>query len=116
MKKFLGILSILLVIGLLSTFAFAESSTPKTQPAGVNIEEKEAWFKERMESKKEHIDESVKEGLITKEESKRWNDHFAYMEKFHKENGFMPGCHGVGNGNHHGRHGGRMMRGNRNWK
>lgn len=111
MKKFLGILSIILVVGLVSTFAFAEKSTPTTEPSDVSIEEKEAWFKERMESKKDRIDEAVKEGRISKEDSQTWSDHFSYMEKFHKENGFMPACNGLGNKNHHGKHG-RNMRSN----
>lgn len=116
MKKILGVLSIVLVLGLVSTFAFAETTTPTkstTQPSGVSIEEKEAWFKEKIESKKEQINEALKEGTITKEKAKIWNDHFSDKEKFHKENGFMPACNGLGNRNHHGGKGGRMMRGNR---
>ena len=117
MKKTLGILSMLLVVGLVSTLAYAETSTPITQTSRANIEEREAWFKERMQWKKEQINEALKEGLITKEESKIWNDHFSYMEKFHKENGFMSGCDGLGNRNNQKGYrtglGGRMMKGNK---
>ncbi len=108
----------LLVVGLASTFVYAGTLEPATQQTPkVNIGNRETWFKERMKWKKTQINEALKEGLITKEEAKTWNDHFAYMEKFHKENGFMPGCHGLGNRNNQYGYrnglGGGMMRGNR---
>ena len=118
MKKTLVVLSMLLLVVLTSRFVYARNLEPETQESQkINVEDREAWFKERMEWKKTQINGTLNEGLITKEEAKTWNDHFAYMEKFHKENGFMPGCNGMGNYNNQSRYrdrfGGRMMRKNR---
>jgi hypothetical protein len=110
MKKTLVILSIIFVIGAVSAFTYAETLTPTTQSPRASFDERENWFKERIQWKKNQINESLKEGLITKEEAKTWDDHFKYMEKFHNENGFMPGCNGMGCGNGLGL---GKMRGNR---
>ena len=119
MKKTLVVLSMLMVVVFVSAFAYAGAPVPTTQPLKVSVEDREAWFKERLEWKRAQIAEALKEGLITKEEAKTWNDHFASMEKFHKENGFMPSCSGVcnfnnGSGNRNG-FGRGMARGNK-WK
>lgn len=110
MKKTLVILSMIFIIGAASAFTYAETLTPTTQPPRASLEERENCFKERMKLKKNQINEALNEGLITKEEAKIWNDHFSYMEKFHKENGFMPGCNGMGYRNGFGL---GKMRGNR---
>lgn len=110
MKKVLITLSLIMVIGFASTFVYAGTFVPKTQPVGISTEDREIWFKERMEWKREQIKTALKEGLIGEEEAKIWEEHLKYMEKFHKDNGFMPGCNGVGQGFGYGR---KMMRGNR---
>lgn len=90
MKKSLIFLTLVLVLGLSATFAYAQTPT-----SNINIEEWQEWFKERMDSKREQIKDAVDDGIITEEEANTWEEHFNYMEEFHKENGFMPGgCNG----------------------
>lgn len=110
MRKALIVLSILMVVGFVSAFAYAGSWGPATQPASANTEDRGTWFNERMEWKRDQVNTALNEGLIGEEEAETWNEHFQYMEKFHRNNGFMPGCHGVGTGPGYGR---RTMRGYR---
>lgn len=103
MKKalVLGALVLTLGAGTMVTYAANVKSTDNVSQSIKNetldLEDKEAWFKERMEFKKDQINKALEEGLITEEQAKTWEEHFAYMEKFHEENGFMPGS-GCGNG------------------
>lgn len=117
MKKILVLGALVLTLGVGSLAAYADTTTapivnPNNRNANVSIEDREAWFKERLEYKKEQIKKAVEDKLITEEEAKKWEEHFTYMENFHKENGFMPGgCGGNGIGKSRGR-GMGMMRGN----
>ena len=96
MKKSLFVISMILTIGLTSAFVYAETPEPVGYRAfRLSPENREIWFKERAEWQRIQIEGALKEGLITKEEAKIWNEHFTYMEKFHRENGFI-GCHGMG--------------------
>lgn len=122
MKKTLLILSLILVVGLTATIAYAQNQTivktePKVAPrTNVNYEEWDNWYQERVEWRKSQIDQAIKNKEITGEQAKAWSDHFDYMEEFHREYGPMPGggCHGDGYGwNNRNRFSGRMMRGNR---
>ena len=38
--------------------------------------------------------DATEKGQITPEEAEQWNEHFAEMEKFHEENGFLGYCGG----------------------
>ncbi|MBZ2175551.1 YckD family protein [Schnuerera sp. xch1] len=105
MKKVLTVLSLVLVVGLTATFAYAETSET-TQ--NVDEESWTEWFEEKMEWKKSQIEEALDEGLITEEEAENLYDHFDYMEEFHNEDGFMPGKGFYGRRNGFGR---GMMRG-----
>lgn len=92
MKKIIAILSLVLVVGFIGTFAYAQGFGPVQNDEDNWIQ----WHEDRMEWKKSQVDESLKEGLISEEQAKDWNDHFRYMEEFHRENGFSNGygCHG----------------------
>ncbi|NLJ79231.1 MAG: hypothetical protein GX329_07705 [Tissierellia bacterium] len=102
MKKTLLIVSLILVIGLTATIAYAQTSKAADEQPEVRAEtnmkddEWRDWHNERMEWKRTEIGRAVEDKEITKEQAKTWNEHFDYMEEFHKENGPMPGCHGAG--------------------
>ena len=118
MKKSLLIGALVLTLGIGSLAAYADTTkTPNIIPGNTNtnfsIEDRETWFKERTEYRKEEIKKALESGLITEAEAKEWEEHFTYMEKFHNENGFMAGgCGGRGFGKGRGM---GMMRGN-GWK
>lgn len=103
MKKILGIVGLVLVVGIGSAFVYADSPMGSVDRYGdINDEEIKEWHQERMEWRKEKLKEDVENGYMTQEEAKNWEEHLDYMEEFHRENGFM-GCHG--------RRGRGMMRG-----
>jgi hypothetical protein len=121
MKKVLLTGALILTLGIGSLVAYADTArTPNiisgNRNTNLSIEDKEAWFKERTEYKKEQIKNALENGLITEEEAKVWEEHFKDMEEFHVKNGFMPGgCGGFGMGRGMGfGRGMGMMRGN-NW-
>lgn len=109
-KVFVGVL--ILAIGIGSLISYGESyKTPNIIPVkGITrftTEDRETWFKERFQFRREELKDALEKGFITEEEAKLWEDHFNYMEKFHEENNFMPfGCGGFGRGRGMG-----MMRG-----
>lgn len=122
MKKVLLIGVLVLTLGIGSLVAYADTlKTPSIIPGNNNIslsiEDREAWFKERTEYKREQIKKALESGLITEAEAKEWEEHFKEMEEFHLETGFLPGgCGGYGFGMGRGMGFGRgmgMMRGNR---
>lgn len=110
-KVFVGVF--IFVIGIGSLIGYGESiKTPNIIPEYRNtrntVEDREAWYKEMFQFRREELKRALEKGLITEEEAKTWEDHFNYMEKFHEENDFMPfGCGGFGRGRGMG-----MMRGN----
>lgn len=97
MKKILAVFSLILIVGLGSAFVYADSPMANRlqnqNKADVSNTTWEEWSKERMELKKEYLKDAVKEGLVTEEEAKRWEEHFDYMEEFHRDNGYR-GCFG----------------------
>ena len=121
MKKSLVVGALALTLGVGSLVAYADTAkTPSiisgNRNTNLSIEDREAWFKERTEFRKEEIRKALEDGLITEAEAKEWEEHFDYMEEFHNKNGFMPGgCGGNGFGIGRGMGFGRgmgMMRGN----
>ncbi|CCQ92723.1 conserved exported hypothetical protein [[Clostridium] ultunense Esp] len=90
MKKKLIILSLVLIVGLTASIAYAQ--VPKILPrTNVDYEQWDDWYKERMEWRKSQLNQAVEDKEITEEDAKTWNDHFDYMEEFHREYGPMPG-------------------------
>ena len=51
-------------------------------------EEREEWFKERTEFRRQAIKEALKDGKITEEQAKTFEEKLQEKEEFHKENGF----------------------------
>lgn len=126
MKKKVITGALIFALGVGSLVSYADTlNTPNIVPTRPNfnftIEDREAWFKERTEYKKEMIKEALEKGYITEEEAKVWETHFLDMEEYHAKNGFIPGgCGGFGMrlGTSEGRgfgfgRGMGMMRGNR---
>lgn len=116
MKKKILTGALILVLGAGSIVAYADAAkVPNIFPGERNInltlEDREGWFKERHQFRNERVKEALEKGLITEEEAKSWQEHFEYMDKYHSENGFIPGGCGMGFGRHH--RGRGMMRGNR---
>lgn len=109
MRKVLGLLALVLVIGIGSAFVYADS------PIRLGAKDKDIDNRyERMEDfHRERLEEEVKRGNITEEEAKDLEDHYEYMDEFHSKYGHG-GCHGrrgmMGRG-HHGRMRGRHHRG-----
>ncbi|WFA09928.1 hypothetical protein [Tissierella sp. Yu-01] len=92
MKKLITVLSFILVLSMGTMFVFAETTVD---------EDALSWFRGRMGYRKEALKDALNDGDITQEQYNTWDEHFNYMEEFHKENGF-PGGRGFG-----GCHGGR---------
>jgi uncharacterized membrane protein YgcG len=50
------------------------------------------FFNQMFEWKKSRVEQAVKDGQLTPEQGRTWQEHFNYMQKFHQENGyFCPG-------------------------
>ncbi len=101
MRKSLFVL-LLGVLGMSARLVYAK--VPENN-SNENLEEWREWHRERMDWKREQVEEAVDEGLITEDKAKTWNEHYDSMEEFHEENGFM---HGPG-----GCHDGRFNRNNK---
>ena len=54
------------------------------------------------------LDQAQKDGQVTPEQAKAWQDHFNYMRDFHNQNGFGPMGSMMGGGNMMGGTGGMM--------
>lgn len=102
MKRAILILALILAVGLTATIAYAQTS--KVTDAGfqdrsektVEYDKWKEWHNERLDWKRSQIDWAVEKKEITEEQAGIWKEHFDYMEKFHRENGPMPGCYGAG--------------------
>ena len=129
MKKTLVLGALVMAIGAGSIIGYADTAkTPniisENKVGNFNMENREALLKERTELRKESVKQALKNGEITEEDAKYWEDHYDYMEEHHNRTGTMSGggCHGynrTGNsysGNHSGtgmHMGGRGMMGGR---
>lgn len=103
MKKGILVLSLVLVIGIFSAFAYAETPVVNEGfrmgrfgnvdgiPKDVNSEEFLKLREERLQFKKDNLKKMLEEKVITEEEVKIWEGHFEYMDEFHKENGYLGG-------------------------
>ena len=102
MKRLFLILGLILVVGIGTAFVYADrpvsDELPNPQSRDFDIDENVEWHHNRIECRKDELNRALEEGRISKEEAKTWEEHFDYMDEFHKENGFMRstfgGCHG----------------------
>ena len=91
MKKKLAIAALVLTIGVGSLVVNADSPLkPNINPGERNpnftIEERNVWRKERHSYRKDELEKALKDGEITQAEFQEWEEHFKYMEEFHKKN------------------------------
>ncbi|MFA5577171.1 MAG: hypothetical protein WCZ27_01610 [Tissierellaceae bacterium] len=107
MKKKVLIGALIMVLGVGSIIGYAETSqTPNILPrfgssTTINLEEREAWLKERSDYRNEQIKKALESGIITEEEARTWAEHFTYMEDFQTQNNYgfgFRGCGGYGMG------------------
>lgn len=118
MKKIILVLSLVLVLGLGTIFAYATETPSVTEEAT----QENVWHEERMEYKRAELKDALENKEITQEEYDVWVLHFDDMDQFHEENGFINGG-GFGggfgrgcNGGGRGFSGGGMMRnGSNGW-
>lgn len=54
------------------------------------------WFNGMFDAHKKWVGQSVKNGQITPEQGKAWEQHFDQMKEFHAQNGYN--CPGFGGG------------------
>ena len=107
MKRIVLVLTFVLVLGVGTIFAFAETS---------GYTESDGWARDRMEYHRELLKNDRENNQITEEQYKTWSEHYDYMEEFHAENGYygmsdFGGCHGRSrNNNNRSFNGGGMMR------
>lgn len=114
MKKGIIALSLILVVGLFSAFAYGDSPLgnqdfPRSnwghmhqQDIDLNSEEYKQLIEERENYRNENLERQIQEKNITEEEAKTWREHFEYMDKFHEENGYLGGhCGGRASGGHY---------------
>lgn len=101
MKKKFVVFTMILAVGLSSAFVYAESPKTNRFQIGSKLElnelDQDKWFEERAEFRRKSLEDAVKDGLVSEKEAKRWQEHFDYMDEFHRENGYG-GCYGRGTG------------------
>ena len=80
MKKALLVLTLVLIIGVTATFAYAQVSSPES---GINYVAWKDWFKREngMEEDLKLIEHKMR--FNYKDEAELWNKHLDYMERFH---------------------------------
>ncbi|NMA95188.1 MAG: hypothetical protein GX974_04025 [Clostridiales bacterium] len=101
-KSVLIILTLVLILGATTAFVYGATPSIGEDFNDAAPDNRWEWFKEKMEHRRARVEEALKEDQITENEAKVWNEHMEYMEKFHKENNFLPRC--AGYGRMHGRH------------
>lgn len=101
MKKTFLVLGLVLIVGIGSAFVYADGGSEdilrnESQDKNGSYDSMEKWHNNMMDRRKEDLEKAVKEGKISEEDSKVWEEHYDYMDEFHKENGHMGmrrGCH-----------------------
>lgn len=94
MKKRFWLLAVagILVVALAVPVAFGANS-------GNDLTDKQSKQMNRMfDNKQEYLDRAQKDGSITPEQAKVWQEHINYMRDFHSENGMAPMCNMNGEG------------------
>ncbi|ABO50545.1 conserved hypothetical protein [Desulforamulus reducens MI-1] len=94
MKKVLGMVVLLAMVAMFVVPAFADEATDN---------QAQAWFNQMFQNKKAWVDQAVKDGRLTTEQGKLYNEHFDQMYKFHQENGYTCPMGGPGGGMGYGR-------------
>jgi len=88
-KIMLGIVTLALG-ALLVPAAFAAVDKPADRTANVNNAKNQQSSNQMFDQHKTWLDKAVKDGKITEEQAKNWNQHFDQMKEFHSKNGMGP--------------------------
>ncbi|MHB8156484.1 MAG: hypothetical protein ACYDEQ_03720 [Desulfocucumaceae bacterium] len=121
MKKRLGLL---LAAGILVVALAAPAAFGAIAGNGQGAQNQQ-FYNQMFDWHQKWLDQAQKDGQITPEQAKTWQEHFNYMRDFHNKNGFGPmgsmmggnGMMGSGNGmmgNFNNGFGGMMNWGNNN--
>ncbi|SHL00544.1 DUF2680 domain-containing protein [Desulforamulus aeronauticus] len=98
-----GILTIALGALLVpAAFAAVDNVQDKATP-NVNNTNNQQFYNQMFDQHKTWLDQAVKDGQITEEQSQNWSQHFDQMKEFHSQNGMGPMMNGnmmnmMGNG------------------
>ncbi|MCL5779434.1 MAG: DUF2680 domain-containing protein [Firmicutes bacterium] len=86
-----------------AAFAAIDKNQPDNAANTVNNSKNQQFFNQMFDQHKTWLDNAVKDGKITEEQAKTWNQHFEQMKDFHNKNGMGPMMNGgmmnmMGNG------------------
>lgn len=116
MKKISIVLGLVLVLSIGTVVAYADSGMLGTRFHGeyrtdLLEESMDELLKERAKFREERLNKALEDGTISESQAKEWEDHFKYMDGFHKENGYLNGGRGCGGNQRNNGMGHGMMRG-----
>jgi len=93
---------LLAVVGIL-VLALAAPTAFATITGNNQNQQNQQFFDQMFEQHQVWLDQAQKDGSITPEQAKAWQNHFNYMRDFHAKNGFsMMGPGMMGGFNNHG--------------
>lgn len=89
MKKGMMALSLALIVGLFSTFAYADGSLDGKDLYGDtgNVHNR-PWGEDLLQYEETYLKKAIEENRIT-EESKTGEEHYKYVDEFYEENGYL---------------------------
>lgn len=100
-RKFAAGILILALGALLVPAAFAAVDNNQNQAnnaANTNTTVNQQFFNQMFDQQKAWLDQAVKDGSITEDQAKTWNQHFEQMQDFHSKNGMGAMMNMMGNG------------------
>ena len=94
MKKSYWILAVvgILVLALAAPAAFGAITGSRQN------DQNQQFANQMFDWHQQWLDQAQKDGQVTPEQAKAWQDHFNYMRDFHNQNGFGPMGSMMGNG------------------
>jgi len=95
MKKSYWILAVagILVLALAAPAAFGAITGSRQN------DQNQQFANQMFDWHQQWLDQAQKDGQVTPEQAKSWQDHFNYMRDFHNQNGFGPMGSMMGGGN-----------------
>jgi len=80
---------ILAVVGIL-VLALAAPAAFGALSGNQQNDQNQQFFSQMFDWHQQWLDQAQKDGQVTPEQAKVWQDHFNYMRDFHNQNGFGP--------------------------
>ncbi len=78
-----------------AAFAAIGSNQPDNAANTVSNATNQQFFNQMFDQHKTWLDKAVKDGQITEDQAKTWNQHFEQMKDFHSKNGMGPMMNGA---------------------